>query len=153
MSTRRKFLIHCSTAVAVAVFAPIGATGMLCPSRWSTFAADNLSHADFAGQIDTDFRVHLGLLRGATLKLVRSPLAPPYRQSSGRRSALADSERFSLIFSGPRNELLPDGIHRFEHSRLGRLEMFVAQIGRGDAEQVRYEAVFNRPAGGPLLPG
>jgi hypothetical protein len=48
---------------------------------------------------------------------------------------------FSLIFRGPLELLLPQGIHRLEHEVLGVLELFLVPIGPDEAG-MRYEAVF-----------
>jgi hypothetical protein len=49
---------------------------------------------------------------------------------------------FSLIFLGPPQLVLPQGIYHFEHDGIGTFEMFIVPIGRS-AAGVRYEAVFS----------
>jgi hypothetical protein len=49
---------------------------------------------------------------------------------------------FALLFSGPADALLPQGVVALEHVTLGRLEIFLVPIGR-DADGLHYEAVFN----------
>ncbi len=51
------------------------------------------------------------------------------------------SRQFSLIWRGPRQALLSQGIHPVRHPTLGALELFLVCIGP-DAEGMRYEAVF-----------
>jgi Domain of unknown function (DUF6916) len=48
---------------------------------------------------------------------------------------------FSLVFTGPPEPVLPQGIRRLEHPSLGAFELFLVPIGR-DEGGVRYEAVF-----------
>lgn len=48
---------------------------------------------------------------------------------------------FSVVFSGPSEPVLPQGIHTVEHEQLGTLELFLVPIGPGE-EGMRYEAVF-----------
>jgi hypothetical protein len=60
----------------------------------------------------------------------------------------AANEKFSLVFSGPRDRLLPAAIHRFEHAQLGSFDMYVGPVGPMNSENVRYESVFNRTACG-----
>jgi hypothetical protein len=48
---------------------------------------------------------------------------------------------FSLVFRGPLEPLLPQGIHRLEHDALGELDLFLVPIGPDEAG-TRYEAVF-----------
>lgn len=58
--------------------------------------------------------------------------------------ALADHSRgtakrapFSLLFTGPEESPLPQGIHVLEHDELGTIELFLVPIAAA-----RYEAVF-----------
>jgi hypothetical protein len=50
-------------------------------------------------------------------------------------------EAFSLVFRGPFDPLLAQGIHPVEHADLGRLEIFLVPIGR-DAAGALYQAIF-----------
>ena len=106
-----------------------------------------MSYAVLAAQVNTLFRVRLAPGRVVELKLLKARLAPPTPITLGRRlPGDAGYEKFSLIFNGPRDALLASAIHRFEHTQLGRFDMFIGQIGRPEADGVHYEAGFNRPA-------
>jgi hypothetical protein len=50
-------------------------------------------------------------------------------------------EPFSLIFTGPRDVALSQGIHPLRHAELGSLDIFLVPIGI-DAAGRRYEAIF-----------
>lgn len=52
-------------------------------------------------------------------------------------------ERFSLIFRGPHQPILPQMIYRIEHDVMGTLNLFLVPIGV-EEDGLRYEAVFNR---------
>jgi hypothetical protein len=52
-------------------------------------------------------------------------------------------ETFSLLFHGPLEFFLPQGIHKLEHIDLGELEPFLVPVGK-DKDGYQYEAVFNR---------
>jgi hypothetical protein len=52
-----------------------------------------------------------------------------------------DQRRFTLLFNGPRQPLLPQHIYRFEHPTIGPFEIFIVPIGP-DGAGMRYEAVF-----------
>jgi hypothetical protein len=52
-------------------------------------------------------------------------------------------EAFSVIFDGPDNRLLPQGMYAFEHEGLGRFELFIVPVGRKPG-LFQYQAVFNR---------
>lgn len=49
---------------------------------------------------------------------------------------------FSAVFCGPKGLHVPQGTYRFEHDRLGRVELFIVPIGPND-EGMCFEAVFN----------
>lgn len=56
---------------------------------------------------------------------------------------------FSVVFHGPPGPVLPQGIYRFEHERLGVMDLFIVPVGPdtgagpGQAPAaMRYEAVF-----------
>jgi hypothetical protein len=56
---------------------------------------------------------------------------------------------FSLLFHGPLDPVLPQGMYRLEQEQLGALELFIVPIGPNDpaapgeaATAMRYEAVF-----------
>ncbi|HEY2084306.1 MAG TPA: hypothetical protein VGI88_16115 [Verrucomicrobiae bacterium] len=108
---------------------------------------DRISYSALAGQINTLFRVRPSPLRTVDLTLLKAPLAPPTPVAFGRPiPSDARNEKFSLIFSGPKEELIEPAIYRFEHEKLGAFEMYVGQIGTRETDCVRYETVFNRPA-------
>jgi hypothetical protein len=52
-------------------------------------------------------------------------------------------QAFSLVFRGPPDHLLPQGIYRFQHAAIGTFELFIVPI-RQDQHGLYYEAVFNR---------
>jgi hypothetical protein len=61
-------------------------------------------------------------------------------------------ERFSLIFHGPPDRLLPQKLYSLRHDTMGELQLFLVPVGE-KAEGVgenrrrvgyRYQAVFNR---------
>jgi hypothetical protein len=49
---------------------------------------------------------------------------------------------FSIVFSGPPQPVLPQGIHALQHTEMGPLSLFIVPIG-SDKKGMRYEAVFN----------
>lgn len=51
--------------------------------------------------------------------------------------------QFSLVFLGPNEAPVSQGIYRVDHDKLGELSLFLVPIGR-DANGVKYEAIFNR---------
>jgi len=150
MSSRRKFIFDCSAAMAAFGLLPMGSFCGPSISSGSHQSLDEMSYPLFAAQINTLFRVRLSPLQTVELKLVKAPFAPSTRITPGRRlPGDVGYEKFSLVFSGSKHELIESAIHRFEHEELGRFEMYVGQVGTMDADDVRYEAGFNRHAPGP----
>jgi len=53
------------------------------------------------------------------------------------------NEEFSIVFRGPEEAFLGQGMRYFEHDQLGKFELFIVPI-RHDDKGYYYEAVFNR---------
>lgn len=143
MKSRRKFLFDCSASVAVLALIPT--------TSFSTFhdgnhrSLDEISYDSLASQINTPFRVRLSSGRNVKLKLIKASLAPAaFVTPDGQVSGDDGNEKFSLIFSGPKEDLLAPAIHPFEHKQLGRFEMYVGPVGALDGNDIHYETVFNR---------
>ena len=86
----------------------------------------------FAPHIDTAFVVSG---EGAPTLTLTAVEAGPGGLGPGHRAP------FSLLFSGPRQSMLWQGIHTLEHPALGRLDLFLVPI-EPDVHGARYEAVF-----------
>jgi hypothetical protein len=126
-----------SAAAAVpALAAAGGGSGGAVPSP----GRGRLSRAAFADQVGSDFRVRLGAVGRATLRLggVRG-LAPP----PGARQPAPGREGFSLLFSGSARAGVPQGTYTIEHDRLGSFLLFLVPVGPR-APELSYEAVVNR---------
>jgi len=146
MSTRRKFLFDSSAAIAAVTLFPFKSAGELSRQPGDLQSPAQLSYESFAGQLKTPFRVHLSHRQVVELKLLKARVTLPTPMLPGRRPPVdAGYEKFSLIFSGPKEVLLESAIHQFEHRHLGRFEMYIGQIGAPRTDSVRYEAVFNSP--------
>ncbi len=52
-------------------------------------------------------------------------------------------EAFSVVFHGPADSLLQQGVYHLSNERLGDLELFLVPIAQ-DQDGYQYEAVFNR---------
>jgi hypothetical protein len=52
-------------------------------------------------------------------------------------------EEFSLIFRGPLDLPIRQGLFRLEHEKLGTEELFLVPVSK-DQEGIYFEAVFNR---------
>jgi hypothetical protein len=52
------------------------------------------------------------------------------------------NETFSMIFRGPLDRFIQQGIHKLKHPELGELEIFLVPIAQ-DKGGFQYEAAFN----------
>jgi len=94
---------------------------------------DSLTYEAFAQSLNTNFQVQLDAASPVDLQLVEV--------SELKRSAR--QEEFAIIFRGPDNPFLGQGMQRFAHDHLGQFDLFIVPI-RQDARGYYYEAVFNR---------
>ena len=94
---------------------------------------DDLSASVFAAQLDTEFRVAFEGIPPVMLEL--------FEVTEGDPASV--QEHFSLVFRGPHDRVLSQGMCRMEHAELGVVVLFIVPIGP-DSRGMRYEAVFNR---------
>lgn len=145
MSTRREFIVRCSALAVTVAVAPVGALGGSFRFGLPDTSVDRMSFPELAAQVNTRFRVCATPTRVVELELVEASL-DPQRPQHGRRPPLdAEFEKFSLIFSGRRSELLEQKAMPFEHDQLGRFELLVLPIFTRNPDKIKYQAVFNRP--------
>ena len=139
MPTRRQFIRDCSVAATVASLTP---TVLLAQGRGGRRgSSDQLGFEQFASQLNTAFSLPAAP-RAARLLLVEANRLPP----AAANSEDARNERFRLLFRGAAQQPLGQDTYAFEHSRLGRLTMFIVPVGSAvGAPHCYYEAVFNYP--------
>ena len=87
----------------------------------------------FSGHVNTKFLMHYGDSQTAELELTNvTDVGSSPRQI-----------QISLLFQGPDNAPIAQGIYKLEHDKLGALDIFLVPIGK-DAKGVQYQAIFNR---------
>lgn len=91
-----------------------------------------LTHENFTNCLNTEFQVDRDGEQTQLLLAEISDLRKTERQ-----------EQFSIVFRGPLDRALSQGLHRFRHDQMGEFELFIVPIKRS-AEDYQYEAVFNR---------
>jgi hypothetical protein len=102
---------------------------------------DHLHATTFRAQLHTLFSIHLPSRHAVAVELVEVTAAA---STAGKRpGAACRSERFSLLFRGPHEAQLPQGMYEMRHGHLGTFGLLLVPIGR-DRDGVYYEAVFNR---------
>lgn len=97
---------------------------------------DKLNVCEFAECVGTRFRVYATSVQAMDLELTE---ATSLGSAAGRTPL--DRDPFSLIFRGELQPNLPQQIYKFEHDRLGTLEMFIVPIGPDD-QGMLYQAIF-----------
>ena len=98
--------------------------------------SDFQSEADFAKNVNTNFRVELESPGPIELKLIA---VTPRKSESNEQAGM---ERFSVVFSGPADVFLPQNIYRLTHPEMGEFDVFLVPI-KQESEGFRYEAVYN----------
>jgi hypothetical protein len=145
-STRRRFLLHCSTIFAAAAVAPFGMASLPDHFEMKDISLDDLHYATFAKQAKSLFRVYADADKTVELLLAKAMVSRDTQVKRGKgRGGDAGNEKFSLLFTGPREGLLQQRIYKFEHERIGRFEMFITPVVPKENSRYYYEAVFNRP--------
>ncbi|HET9712355.1 MAG TPA: hypothetical protein VFP64_10755 [Pyrinomonadaceae bacterium] len=98
--------------------------------------SDFQTEADFAKNVNTNFRVELEDSGHIDLKLVS---VTPRKIGPTEEAGM---ERFSAVFSGPLDVLLPQQTYHLTHPEMGEFYVFLVAIGK-EADGFRYEAVYN----------
>jgi hypothetical protein len=94
---------------------------------------EQLNHAHFTASLSGVFEIVLPDEKVVEVELIEvSELRENQRQ-----------ERFSLLFRGPRETLLPQQLYNLRHESLGEFELFLVPVAEAPDGFV-YEAVFNR---------
>jgi hypothetical protein len=60
--------------------------------------------------------------------------------------------RFSILFHGPADRLLPQGTYSFRHDAFGEFLLFIVPVVGSNDERIVYEACFSRLAPGRSAP-
>ncbi len=94
---------------------------------------DQLSHESFSRHLKTTFQAQLDESNHLELELT----------DVSTLKRLPQQEEFSIVFMGPPNIDLGQGIRSLKHQQMGQLELFLVPIAH-DQKGIYYEAVFNR---------
>lgn len=93
----------------------------------------------FAPHVGDAFRVVFE--DGSAFELTLSSAAELGSESAREWSMTSGRAPFTLIFLGPMDYYLPQGIYRIEHAVLEPFEIFLVPIGT-DQRGMQYEAIF-----------
>lgn len=100
-------------------------------TRGGRVMIEDLSQGLFEKLIESEFQIGPGSGARLSVKLVNV---------SGESTAT--SHHFSLLFEGPKDPRLPQGIHTFSHPEIGAFDLFIVPIGQS-SDKTSYEAIFN----------
>lgn len=108
---------------------------------------DTLTAEDFRDVKGSLFQLTTGLREYARNVAFQVELADVTQ--SAVSPAAAFRAPFAVLFHGPLEPVLPQGIYRLEHERLGVLDLFMVPVGPDEPSDpgerptaMRYEAVF-----------
>ncbi|MCP3957822.1 MAG: hypothetical protein GY719_08220 [bacterium] len=96
---------------------------------------EKLSKDDFAECLNQSFSIEVEGREAVETELVEVKGMVKADDAPDRR------EPFSLIFEGPMDDVLEQGIFRVENETLGSLDLFMVTIGPGK-DRMRHEVVF-----------
>ena len=91
---------------------------------------DSLRYEEYAAQTGTKFALPDA---GGELALIEVT----------KKDGGPQQEMFSLLFAGPPDRFLQQGIYRLQHAELGAGELFLVPVAQ-TADGFHYEASFNR---------
>jgi|SRR5689334_3562504 len=92
-----------------------------------------LTHDEFSQHANTTFQVQSDQGTAVELELMEI----------SELKVHPNQEEFAIVFRGPLNGFLQQGIRSLTHDQMGEFELFIVPI-RQDADGFYYEAVFNR---------
>lgn len=98
-------------------------------------ALEELSFEDFESRVESSFR-----LPEAGIELVLEEASK--MGSAPKPGSRIQRQAFSLLFHGPAEPLLDQGIRRLEHDELGAQDLFLVPVGDAEDGGFLYEAVF-----------
>lgn len=93
----------------------------------------SLTHEAFSQHAGSKFQVQIDENSGVELELAEVSEINVYPRQ----------EEFAIVFRGPSDAFLDQGVRLFTHEEMGQFELFIVPI-RQDERGFYYEAVFNR---------
>lgn len=93
----------------------------------------SLTHEAFSEHVNTRFQVQVDQATAVDVDLIEVSELKLYPRQ----------EEFSLVFRGPLDAFLDQGLRLMTHEQMGQFELFIVPI-RQDAHGFYYEAIFNR---------
>lgn len=92
-----------------------------------------LTHENFSRYLNEEFSVYINEDLNVNLKL----------EEISEFMVSARQEHFWIVFRGPNDVFLDQGLRRFSHESMGEFELFIVPIGQ-DQNGFMYQSIFNR---------
>ncbi len=96
---------------------------------------EKLTFEDFSPLLEQKFQIKLEDNTTLVVQLTETTINENSAERNGRQS-------FSIVFRGPRNLEMTQGIYPVSHEELGEFSIFLVPIGP-DEKGMCFEAVFN----------
>lgn len=96
---------------------------------------DKLKKEDFEPRVDETFEIEVAEGEPIAVELIEVQALVPADDEADRRPP------FSLIFRGPADAPLAQGIFKLRNDAMGELKLFMVTIGP-DKEGLRHEVIF-----------
>ena len=100
---------------------------------------DQLELSRFEGLVGQSFE--LAVEEGEPLSLELAEAGPVGELSAKQAEELGKRVPFSLIFHGPPELFMPQGVRTLRHPEIGELSIFLVQLDQA-ADGSKFEAVF-----------
>ena len=96
---------------------------------------EKLTASDFSPLLEQKFQIKLAGNTTLVVQLTEVTISKNIDERNGRQS-------FSIVFRGPRDLEMTQGMYPVSHEKLGEFNLFMVPIGP-DEKGLCYEAVFN----------
>lgn len=104
---------------------------------------DTLSCQDFSPLVGESFLVKPESAPPLSLALIEATVLRPQPVPDPRLGlTLAARAPFSIVFRGPADSCLEQGLSRVQHRELGTFDLFLAPIGGPRTDYAHFEAIF-----------
>ena len=96
---------------------------------------ENLTADNFSPLLNQEFQIKLDTNTTLMVQLIEVTINKQLEEREGRQS-------FSIVFQGPRDLELTQGMYPISHEKIGEFDLFLVPIGPDD-QGMCFEAVFN----------
>lgn len=94
------------------------------------------TQSEFAANLNSIFRVKIESPQPIELKLIT------VKAHQSEIHPRPEMERFSVVFVGSADYVLPQNIYSLSHDEMGEFDVFLVPIGK-ESDGYHYEAIYN----------